>query len=326
MKDCPPNWPATKCPKELCFQIGSQPDDRISGTCWRCKAARAGASDEERERLWRPGVDRAIVEKFVVTPEERRELVEEQGFCWFCGCKQGCKSCEVYVDSEKEKMLGKNALRADIDSEKNEGKPAQRNKTIKAYEGAWQKSPRTAAPRRNRRAKSRLQARDGEFSRTTISDLTRKGLPRKVLGTSTSPSPSLAPVWDQGQGQYQQHWNRQSMTYTSDPDEVGMGLTCPHDYSMVSPKEEPLHQECDTQAYSSLVPQDSRPFPHTQQQRIEHQTLGSGWQAFLHPDLLDGNEPICRNMLTSELYVRLDPTEHAPDGQKFPSRYASSQE
>ena len=105
MKDCPADWPKTKCPKELCFQIGSQPDDRDEGTCWRCKAAEAGIVPENRESL-RPGIDSADVERFIVTPDERRSQMEEDGFCWFCGHRCECELCEpVKIDGFDESLL-----------------------------------------------------------------------------------------------------------------------------------------------------------------------------------------------------------------------------
>lgn len=108
MRDCPADWPKTKCPKELCFQIGFQPDDRDEGICWRCQAAARGTQLADRER-YRPLIDRAVVERYIVPPEERRRETEEEGICWFCGHASECAACEVEIEARREKLLGKNA-------------------------------------------------------------------------------------------------------------------------------------------------------------------------------------------------------------------------
>ena len=150
MKDCPADWPKTKCPKELCFQIGSQPDDRDEGTCWRCKAAEADIPPGQRESL-RPGIDSADVERFIVTPEEKRSRMEEDGFCWFCGHRCGCELCEpVKIEGVSEALLGRN--RAPVVSET---RPA--NKRLKIDHTGGSKPIATASSKS--KAKARPQTR-----------------------------------------------------------------------------------------------------------------------------------------------------------------------
>lgn len=150
MKDCPSDWPKTKCPKELCFQIGSQADDRDEGTCWRCKAAEAGIPTEHRESL-RPGIDSADVERFILTPEERRSQMEEDGFCWFCGHRCGCESCEP-AKGEDRSLLGKNRPPPAVE----ERKPV--NKRLK-LERIGSARPKSASPSSKSKSKARPQSR-----------------------------------------------------------------------------------------------------------------------------------------------------------------------
>jgi hypothetical protein len=98
LPSCPADWPKSKCPRELCIQI-INPDtghvpQRPSGTCWRCKAAAEGKTDDERDSM-RPGIDSA---KIVVGLEELegpggRKRVKMDGKCWFCGAARGCQLC-----------------------------------------------------------------------------------------------------------------------------------------------------------------------------------------------------------------------------------------
>lgn len=91
---CPENWPKSKCPPELCIQVGFQPDQRENGVCWRCRAEHAGVPAELREKL-RPGIDNAdvVVGLDELTANDRRKLTEEGGHCWFCGSRNGCETC-----------------------------------------------------------------------------------------------------------------------------------------------------------------------------------------------------------------------------------------
>lgn len=95
LPSCDDTWPRKKCPAELCIQIfGTEPEERNTGTCWRCTALVAGKAGAERENL-RPAIDKARItiglEEF--SPGQRRRRVEIGGYCWFCDARGGCKEC-----------------------------------------------------------------------------------------------------------------------------------------------------------------------------------------------------------------------------------------
>lgn len=92
---CPPNWPDSKCPPDLCIVVGDgTADERDHGICWRCAADRAGKFGQERE-AYRPRIDGARIVKGLdgITLPERRRLRESQGRCWSCGAKKDCTAC-----------------------------------------------------------------------------------------------------------------------------------------------------------------------------------------------------------------------------------------
>lgn len=97
LPSCPTTWPKSKCPAELCIQLGgyeaAHAQHRELGTCWRCDAHMAGVTGYARERL-RPGVDKAFIVPGLeeLSPADRRKLAEADGKCWFCGTK-GCDMC-----------------------------------------------------------------------------------------------------------------------------------------------------------------------------------------------------------------------------------------
>lgn len=97
LPSCPKTWPRSKCPPELCIQIGgyefTNADHKQAGICWRCKASLGGTAGCERERL-RPEIDTAVIVPGLdeLGLEDRRKLAEADGTCWFCDSK-GCDIC-----------------------------------------------------------------------------------------------------------------------------------------------------------------------------------------------------------------------------------------
>ncbi|TVY75664.1 hypothetical protein LSUE1_G005772 [Lachnellula suecica] len=92
---CPEDWPQSKCPKDFCIQVHEhEPEDRATGTCWRCHADAVGMSRLERD-MSRPGLDKSTIvaglEIFTIT--DRKEQEEAEGYCWYCGAKGGCYGC-----------------------------------------------------------------------------------------------------------------------------------------------------------------------------------------------------------------------------------------
>jgi hypothetical protein len=95
LPSCPDAWPKLKCPSELCIQVRAfEPEDKPTGTCWRCKAAAAGKIGHERNKM-RPGVDSAeiVVGLEEPTVQQRRQMAEDDGKCWFCSAQGGCTTC-----------------------------------------------------------------------------------------------------------------------------------------------------------------------------------------------------------------------------------------
>lgn len=181
MKDCPADWPKTKCPKELCFQIGSQADDRDDGTCWRCKAAEAGIPQEHRESL-RPGIDSADVERFILTPEERRSQMEEDGFCWFCGHRCECESCgPVRIEGVDDSLLGRNRLPPAVE----ERRPVNKRLKLEHTNTARSKSATSSS---KSKSKARPQTRSVSKQISRPSSYSQSPLPDKLDQRAFSPS------------------------------------------------------------------------------------------------------------------------------------------
>jgi len=106
------------------------------------------------------------VERFIDTPEMKRHAQEEMGFCWFCGCKTGCPTCEVYVDPEIEKVLGRNNPwdeeyqedAGEKDDDEDFVRPKKRSRTTKARAKRTERAVGVLGQTRTR-AKTRPQAR-----------------------------------------------------------------------------------------------------------------------------------------------------------------------
>ncbi|CZR57413.1 uncharacterized protein PAC_07302 [Phialocephala subalpina] len=109
LPSCPASWPKSKCPPELCIQVrGTEPEERPTGVCWRCKAQAAGKTGFEKDML-RPGIDKAYIvlglEELGITG--RRRQVEEDGHCWFCNARGGCKECGAHeIKPEDQQSRG----------------------------------------------------------------------------------------------------------------------------------------------------------------------------------------------------------------------------
>lgn len=102
LPSCPDEWPKIKCPPELCLQVrGFEPEDRKVGTCWRCQAEEKNKSFQERESM-RPGLDKAEIAVGLeeIPVQERREIFEDDGQCWFCHSTGGCPTCGAKRTSE----------------------------------------------------------------------------------------------------------------------------------------------------------------------------------------------------------------------------------
>lgn len=91
---CNSDWPKRKCDFDFCIQLGQyKPEYTDSGECWRCEAERAGEVGMEREKR-RPGIDRAVITFGQdLTTLEKKTFMEDQGFCWYCEARVGCRAC-----------------------------------------------------------------------------------------------------------------------------------------------------------------------------------------------------------------------------------------
>jgi hypothetical protein len=138
---CPNDWPQSKCPGELCIQIGGyEAEHRDSGTCWRCQAKKAGITGHERQMM-KPVIDKATIvdglEELNVT--ERKAKIEEAGSCWYCGARNGCESCGAKFPDDhgiteqdtKISATGESSKKRQRDTGDRKGKGKEVNKRVK---------------------------------------------------------------------------------------------------------------------------------------------------------------------------------------------------
>jgi hypothetical protein len=227
------------------------------------------------------------VERFIETPEMKRRHQEEMGFCWFCGCKQGCESCERWVDPDTEGLLGKENFWDDEELiEEEEERPRKRARATKGKG----KEKAVGAPKQTR-AKTRSQGKAGQSSRHKKA----KGTPlphneysENLYQTSMaagSPQPAL---WHENPASYQPY-EQLSSPYI--PQQPGIGSRGYQD------DEYAYHHaqlEVPQSSYKDHLPYMTPPADELQlfvpegipsYQETDHQDSEQNWESLVDPNL-----------------------------------------
>lgn len=229
------------------------------------------------------------MERFIETPEMKRRHQEEMGFCWFCGCKQGCESCERWVDPDTEGLLGKENFWDDEELvEEEEERPRKRARATKGKG----REKATGAPKQTR-AKTRGQGKAGQSSRhkrAKGSPLPDDEYSENLYQASMAAGSPQPPLWHENPASYQPY-EQLSSPYI--PQQPGTGSRGYQDDDYVyhhAQLEVPQSSYRDQQPYMTppvdelqlFVPERSTPF-----QESVYQNPEQNWESLVDPTLDD---------------------------------------
>jgi len=231
------------------------------------------------------------VERFIETPDMKRRHQEDMGFCWFCGCKSGCQSCERWVDPDVERNLGKNKF-----WEEDEGgdlemveQPRKRARTTKTKGKGKEKVPATP---RQARAKTRLQRKAGQASKGARTEATPKHVHQEYFAVphynQTTAGNSQPLLWHENPASYQTYQQSHS-PYLSTQSEAG-----PSNYQANNYAQHQIYRRVPGDLYDSqahVTPAAETPQTlffggYTNYQDTNHQQTEPDWTSLVDPALL----------------------------------------